>query len=55
MIWDICSRTCVNTIVLNNCSMVMYIKFAYDNRHIVCNAITNEYTMMVMLIDTQNQ
>lgn len=34
--------------------MIMNIKFAHDNRHIICNAITNEYTMTIMLIDTQN-
>lgn len=33
--------------------MVMNIKFAYDNRHICCNAITSQYTMMIMLIDTE--
>ena len=32
--------------------MVMNVKFAYDNRHMCCNVITNEYTMMVYLIDT---
>lgn len=31
----------------------MNIKFAYDNRHVCCNAITNEYTMMILLIDTE--
>jgi hypothetical protein len=53
LIWDICSRTCVRSLTLNNCSMVMNIKFAYDNRHVCCNAITNEYTMMILLIDTE--
>lgn len=31
----------------------MNIKFAYDNRHICCNCITNDYTMAVILIDTE--
>ena len=31
----------------------MNIKFAYDNRHLCCNCITNEYSMMIMLIDTE--
>lgn len=52
LIWDICSRTCIKQITLNNASMVINIKFAYDNRHICCNAITNDYTMAIMLIDT---
>jgi hypothetical protein len=32
----------------------MNIKFAYDNRHIICNTITNEYTMMIFLIDSDS-
>ncbi len=37
---------------LTNSSYILHIKFAYDNRHIVCIGITNEYTLMIYLIDT---
>ena len=30
----------------------MGIKFAHDNRHLCCNCITSDYSMMIMLIDT---
>ena len=53
LIWDICSRTCVRSLTLNNSVMVTNMKWAYDNRHMCCNAITTEYTMMIMLIDTE--
>ena len=33
--------------------MITNLKWAYDNRHMCCNAISSEYTMMIMLIDTE--
>ncbi|CAD8183513.1 unnamed protein product [Paramecium pentaurelia] len=54
LIWDICSRTCVKNIVINNAVMIMNIKFAYDNRHLICNAITQEYRQEILLIDSEN-
>ena len=53
MIWDISSKTCIRSLTLNNCVIISNLKWAYDNRHICCNAITNDYTMMIMLIDTE--
>lgn len=53
LIWDICSRTCLKQLTLSNSSHIQQIKFAYDNRHIVTTALTNEYTLMLYLIDTQ--
>ena len=53
LIWDICSRTCVRSLTINNSVMITNLKWAYDNRHMCCNAISSEYTMMIMLIDTE--
>ncbi|EGR31153.1 hypothetical protein IMG5_116830 [Ichthyophthirius multifiliis] len=54
IIWDICSQTCLKQMHLTNSSYILHIKFAYDNRHIICIAITNECTLIIYLIDTQD-
>lgn len=47
LIWDICSRTCIKTMTLANSSMIILVKFAYNNRHICCLSLTHKYKMMI--------
>jgi len=37
---------------MTNSSIILLVKFAYNNRHICCVALTNDYTMIVYLIDS---
>ena len=52
IIWDISSRTCINTITLQGTSMVVMVKFAHDNRHAVASVVTKAYSLMIYLLDT---
>ncbi|KAL4497254.1 hypothetical protein ABPG72_011189 [Tetrahymena utriculariae] len=53
IIWDICSQTCLKQMILNNSNYILHIKMAYDNRHIVCVALSNDYNAIIYLIDSQ--
>ncbi len=52
LIWEICSRTCIKTLKLNNCTCIQIIKFAYDSQHIIAVGTSFDYTQVVYLIDT---
>ena len=52
IVWDICSRTCIKHLSVLNSSLITNIRWAYDNRHICCTAITNDFKQIVFLIDT---
>ena len=52
LIWEICSRTCVKTLKLKNCTSIQIIKFAFDSQHICAVGISPDYTQVVYLIDS---
>lgn len=52
LIWEICSRTCIKTMKLNNCTAIQIIKFAFDSQHICAVGTSLDYTQVVYLIDS---
>ena len=54
-IWDICTRTRLKQINLPNSVMVQCIKFAYDKRHIAVTTLSNEFTQMLIILDTETE
>jgi len=51
LIWEVCSRTCIKTLKLNNCCTIQNIRFAFNSRHVCAIGLTPEYTQVVYLID----
>lgn len=52
IIWEICSRTCIKTLKLSNCTSIIIIKFAFDSQHICALGTSPDYTQIVYLIDS---
>ena len=52
LIWEVCSRTCIKILKLNNCTSIQNIKFAFNARHVCAIGVTPDYTQIVYLIDT---
>lgn len=52
LIWDICSRSSLYSITLLNTSLIQMVKLAFNNRHVLCLSITNDYKEMIYLIDS---
>ena len=50
-IWEVCSRTCIKSLKLNNCSIIQNIKFAYNSCHVCAIGISPDYTQIIYLID----
>lgn len=36
-----------------NTNYILHIKMAYDNRHLVCVALSNDYSAIIYLIDSR--
>ena len=36
IVWEISSRTCINSITLPTCSLIQLIRFANDSKHVCC-------------------
>ena len=53
LVWDLCSRTSLKSITLTNTNHIENVRFAYDNRHILVQAILHDYTTMLYLMDWQ--
>lgn len=51
MMWEISSRTCLFRQNIPVCNYIMGLKLAYDNRHIICIGLTQEYVAVLLLID----
>ena len=49
--WELTTNTFVKAWTLDNCCVVLNIKYSSDKKRLVCIALTEHYTQVVMLID----
>ena len=52
--WELTSRTYLNSLILEDCCVVLNLSFSYDMKSIGCVALTKHYTQRVYLIQTEN-
>lgn len=49
--WEITSRTLTNSLILDDCCVVLNLCYSNDRTRIVCIALTKKYTQRVLLIE----
>lgn len=49
--WELTTNTFVKEWILDNCCVILNLKYSGDKKRLVCIALTESYSQMVMLID----